>query len=294
MITKYISDPNNLILCVIPANLDLANSQILRLVLSVDRSRQRAIGCLTKIDIMDRGDDATGILMNSWVELKYGFVGVKNRCPQHLIDKKTVKWSLEDEKRFFSESPIYSRLPKEVTGTQALIRKITKIFYQKIKHTLPQILQQIKRRKQEVKQKLQKMGQSVESLEEMTAYAWKMASTFMSAYKHSLEGVRDGSLEGDLLGPKIKNRFSEFYLNEIEQDALEAKSDREVEQAMYNYCSCIPGTVSGDAFLALLRDPLNRLKVPAFDLVESIYKDAEEAVSQLVGKLLTKKFPSFN
>lgn len=46
----------------------------------IDPKGERSIGCLTKIDIMNRGDDATKMLKNQEVPLRYGYVGVKNRC----------------------------------------------------------------------------------------------------------------------------------------------------------------------------------------------------------------------
>lgn len=64
MAIKYISDPRSIILCVIPANQDLSNSEALHLMRKIDPEGKRSIGCLTKIDIMNRGEDATKILKN--------------------------------------------------------------------------------------------------------------------------------------------------------------------------------------------------------------------------------------
>ncbi len=46
----------------------------------IDVKGERTIGCITKIDIMDRGTDARALLMNKGeVPLKLGYVGIKNR-----------------------------------------------------------------------------------------------------------------------------------------------------------------------------------------------------------------------
>ena len=50
--------------CVIPANQDLATSEALKLMREIDPTGERSIGCLTKIDIMNRGDDARSMLKN--------------------------------------------------------------------------------------------------------------------------------------------------------------------------------------------------------------------------------------
>ena len=44
---------------------------------------------------MDPGTDAKKTLMGHEVELKYGYVGIKNRSQQDIIDKIGVKVALE-------------------------------------------------------------------------------------------------------------------------------------------------------------------------------------------------------
>lgn len=64
MALRYISEKRSIILCVIPANQDLSTSEALKIMREIDPKGERSIGCLTKIDIMNRGDDATKILKN--------------------------------------------------------------------------------------------------------------------------------------------------------------------------------------------------------------------------------------
>ena len=64
MALRYISEPRSIILCVIPANQDLATSEALKIMREIDPTGARSIGCLTKIDIMNRGDDARKMLKN--------------------------------------------------------------------------------------------------------------------------------------------------------------------------------------------------------------------------------------
>ena len=62
MARKYIEPKNVIILAVSPANADLATSDAIRLATAVDPYGERTLGVLTKIDIMDRGTDATAVL----------------------------------------------------------------------------------------------------------------------------------------------------------------------------------------------------------------------------------------
>lgn len=58
------SDPNSLILAITPANNDLANSGALKIASDADPLKERTIGVVTKLDLMDEGTDAYDILTN--------------------------------------------------------------------------------------------------------------------------------------------------------------------------------------------------------------------------------------
>lgn len=144
--------PSTIILCVIPANQDITNDEVLHLARKIDVNGERTIGCITKIDIMDRGTDARNLLMNKGeVPLMLGYVGIKNRSQADINQKKTVnnlikqvQQAIEDEKMYFSKSPIYSSLPLECLGTTSLVNKLTKVLTDNICRFLPELISKIK------------------------------------------------------------------------------------------------------------------------------------------------------
>lgn len=79
MAARYCKDPKTIILCVIPANADITTSDGLMMARQLDPQGSRTIGCITKIDIMDKGTDARRLLTGEDVGLKLGYVGIKNR-----------------------------------------------------------------------------------------------------------------------------------------------------------------------------------------------------------------------
>ena len=79
MVLKYISMPSSLILALTAANMDLANSDALKLAREIDPNGERTIGVVTKIDLMDEGTDAVDLLRGNIYPLKLGYFGVKNR-----------------------------------------------------------------------------------------------------------------------------------------------------------------------------------------------------------------------
>ena len=161
MALRYINEPRSIILCVIPANQDLATSEALKIMREIDPSGQRSIGCLTKIDIMNRGDDARNVLKNQQIPLRYGYVGIKNRCQEDVNNNVPVEESIKSQKKYFTTSPIYSTLPSDLWGTQSLTKKLTSILYQQIKTQMPEIFEEIKSKKKVAQEELERLGPGV-------------------------------------------------------------------------------------------------------------------------------------
>lgn len=63
-------------MCVVGANRDWATMKEIHVAQQADRTGERTIGVLTKLDIMDRGTDAGRMLSNEEIPLRLGYVGV--------------------------------------------------------------------------------------------------------------------------------------------------------------------------------------------------------------------------
>lgn len=64
----------------------MTTSDALQLAREIDPKGVRTIGVITKIDIMDAGTNARRMLTGQDVPLRLGYVGVKNRNQQAIID----------------------------------------------------------------------------------------------------------------------------------------------------------------------------------------------------------------
>jgi len=161
MANRYVSDPRTIILCVLPANMDMTTSDGLQMARTVDPKGIRTIGVLTKIDIMDRGTNAKRMLEGKDVALRLGFIGIKNRSQQDIIDRIPVKAAIEKEQLYFSTHPIYSSMPQGLLGIGNLTNKLTKILFTHIKHSLPEIVREIKAKAKEAEDELRDLGPSM-------------------------------------------------------------------------------------------------------------------------------------
>lgn len=72
----YIKPRSAIIMAVCAANVDLANSDALKLAKKVDTLGERTIGVITKIDLMDEGTNALDLLAGRVYSLRLGYVGV--------------------------------------------------------------------------------------------------------------------------------------------------------------------------------------------------------------------------
>ncbi|KFM63947.1 Dynamin-1, partial [Stegodyphus mimosarum] len=138
MVLKYIQKPKCIILAVIPANQDIANSDALDIAKVADPERERTIGVLTKLDLMDKGTDARAILENKTVYLKRGYVGVLNRGQKEIDEGKDFAFILEKERKFFAEEECYKHMAHRM-GTPYLQRLLQKTLRAHIKACLPDV-----------------------------------------------------------------------------------------------------------------------------------------------------------
>jgi len=113
----------SVILSVSAANVDLANSESLKLARSVDPQGRRTIGVLTKLDLMDAGTNANDILTGRTYPLKLGFIGVVNRSQQDINTEKPMTAALESEKEFFVDHPAYRNIAHK-QGTKYLTKTL--------------------------------------------------------------------------------------------------------------------------------------------------------------------------
>ena len=127
MVMKQISKSNSIILAVTAANVDLANSDGLKLAREVDPEGQRTIGVLTKVDLMDDGTDVVDILAGRIIPLRLGYVPVVNRGQRDIENKKRIIAALEAEKNFFENHKAY-RNKASYCGTPYLARKLNLVW----------------------------------------------------------------------------------------------------------------------------------------------------------------------
>lgn len=299
MAERYCKEEKTIILAVIAANQDLANSEALQLARKLDKHGKRTIGCLTKIDIMDRGTSAKKMVLGQEIPLRLGYVGVKGRSNQDIKDKIKVAKGLELEKQYFETHPEYSRLPPGYMGTAALVSKLTKVFFSHIQALLPEISKEVLAKISEADNRLKELGPALPSNErEKIQQLWTMISTFTDNYKNSIRGKFDpnaplakGSKKEKAGGVEIKLTFEKMY-DEIDLPITKAYKNKDIQDAiMMHQGDSIPGFPSIDAFIFLIHPMLEKLKRPALEAINDVFLFLDKTAQKLITKIFNK-YPS--
>lgn len=299
MATRYIKDERTIILAVVAANQDMTTSDGLKLAMDIDRDGKRTIGCITKIDIMDQGTDARGMLTGKEVPLQLGFVGIKNRSQQDIMNKVKVQRALEMEKDFFARHPVYCAMDPKYLGTKALVTKLTTVLFNHIREYLPKIVLEIREKIRDCEDRLKELGTSLPSdSRERQHMIYNMIADFTDNFKNQIMGKYDSKRgsdmkEGSSGGAVIKTLFNELYGDQAQKTykATFEYSDADIQKAIdLHQGDSIPGFPSIDAFLYLVNPQLEKLKEPALDTLQQVYGFLENLANKIIKKVF-QRFP---
>jgi vacuolar protein sorting-associated protein 1 len=292
MILKYIVKSNAIILAVTAANIDLANSDGLKLAREVDPEGQRTIGVLTKVDLMDEGTDVVDILAGRIIPLRLGYVPVVNRGQRDIDNKKPINQALEGEKNFFENHKAY-RNKSSYCGTPYLARKLNLILMMHIKQTLPDIKARISSSLQKYSAELDSLGPSM--LGNSSNIVLNIITEFTNEWRTVLEG-NNGELSSTELsgGARISFVFHELYSNGIKAvDPFDHVKDVDIRTILYNSSGSSPALFVGTtAFELIVKQQIKRLEEPSLKCVSLVYDELVRILTQLLAKQLYRRYPS--
>ncbi|KAI1284658.1 vacuolar protein sorting-associated protein [Xylaria sp. FL0933] len=291
MVLKYIQKSNAIILAVTSANIDLANSDGLKLAREVDPEGQRTIGVLTKVDLMDEGTDVVDILAGRIIPLRLGYVPVVNRGQRDIDNKKPISQSLENEKAFFDNHRAY-RNKSSYCGTPYLARKLNMILMMHIKQTLPDIKARISSSLQKYSAELESLGPSM--LGNSANVVLNIITEFTKEWQSVLDG-NNGELSSSELsgGARISFVFHELYSNGVKAvDPFDVNKDVDIRTILYNSSGSSPALFVGTAaFEVIVKKEIRRLEDPSLKCVSLVYDELVRILNQLLSKQLYRRYP---
>lgn len=291
MVLKYIQKSNAIILAVTAANIDLANSDGLKLAREVDPEGQRTIGVLTKVDLMDDGTDVVDILAGRIIPLRLGYVPVVNRGQRDIDNRKPINLALEGEKNFFENHKAY-RNKSSYCGTPYLARKLNLILMMHIKQTLPDIKGRISSSLQKYSVELDSLGPSL--LGNSANIVLNIITEFTNEWRTVLDGNNTELSSTELSGgARISFVFHELYSNGVKAvDPFDQVKDVDIRTILYNSSGSSPALFVGTtAFELIVKQQIKRLEEPSLKCVSLVYDELVRILTQLLGKHLYRRYP---
>ncbi|KAF8515920.1 Dynamin central region-domain-containing protein [Gautieria morchelliformis] len=276
LVVDYISKPNCVILSVSPANVDLANSESLKLARSVDPQGRRTIGVLTKLDLMDAGTNALDVLTGRVYPLKLGFIGVVNRSQQDINSERSLADSLAAETEFFSNHPAYRNVAHK-QGTKYLTKTLNQVLMNHIRDKLPDMKARLNTLMGQTQQELNAFGDSaIFDRNSQGPLILRLMTQFARDFISSIDGTSvDISTKELSGGARIYYIFNDVFGNALNSiDSTHNLDTQDIRTAIRNSTGPRPSLfVPEVAFDLLVKPQIKLLEAPSLRCVEMVYEE---------------------
>lgn len=276
LILEYIAKPNCIVLAVSPANVDLVNSESLKLARQVDPQGKRTIGVLSKLDLMDQGTNALDILSGKVYPLKLGFVGVVNRSQQDVQMNKTVEEGLNTEEEFFHSHPVYRTISNRC-GTRYLAKLLNQTLMIHIREKLPDIKARLNTLMGQTEQELASYGDAnLFNKEDRGALILKLMTMFATNFVNSIEGTSSEISTKELCGgARIYHIYNDVLGQSLGSISPTSNlSTNEIRTAIRNSTGPRPSLFVPElAFDLLVKPQIKLLESPSHRCVELVYEE---------------------
>ncbi|RCI11675.1 hypothetical protein L249_7351 [Ophiocordyceps polyrhachis-furcata BCC 54312] len=293
LISEYIAKPNSLILAVSPANVDIVNSEALKLARHVDPLGRRTIGVLTKVDLMDHGTNALDILSGRVYPLKLGFIGVVNRSQQDIQGNKPMEEALKAESDFFKHHPAYRNISSRC-GTHFLARTLNTTLMSHIRDRLPDIKARLNTLMGQTQQELASFGDMhFSGKEHRGSLILQLMTRFANSFIASIDGTSTEISTRELCGgARIYYIFNSVFGSSLESiDPTSNLSTLDIRTAIRNSTGPRPSLfVPEMAFDLLVKPQIKLLEIPSQRCVELVYEELIK-ICHTCGSTELSRFP---
>ncbi|GKT48389.1 dynamin-related protein DNM1 [Colletotrichum spaethianum] len=293
LISEYIAKPNSIILAVSPANVDIVNSEALKLARHVDPLGRRTIGVLTKVDLMDHGTNALDILSGRVYPLKLGFIGVVNRSQQDIQGSKPMEEALKAESEFFRHHPAYRNISSRC-GTHFLAKTLNTTLMAHIRERMPDIKARLNTLMGQTQQELASYGDMhFSGKEHRGSLILQQMTRFATSFISSIDGTSTEISTKELCGgARIYYIFNSVFGSSLESiDPTSNLSALDIRTAIRNSTGPRPSLfVPEMAFDLLVKPQIKLLEVPSQRCVELVYEELIK-ICHTCGSTELSRFP---
>uniref|UniRef100_A0A9J8CLE4 Dynamin-type G domain-containing protein n=1 Tax=Cyprinus carpio carpio TaxID=630221 RepID=A0A9J8CLE4_CYPCA len=290
LIEKFIKRQETISLVVVPANIDIATTEALRMASKVDPTGQRTLGILTKPDLVDKGMEEMVVrtVNNQVIQLKKGYMIVKCRGQQDINDKLNLVQALEKEKEFFKGNSHFRALLEDGKATIPLLaERLTKELVEHIAVNIDTM-------------KLEKTSKDLKMLGDGVPLDENEKTNFLimkiRQFNDALEGVKRAEEDLRNSDTRVFSKIRwEFGRWKLALDSKAIKTEEILRDEVQEYVRTrrgkeLPGFVSYRTFETIVKKHTEELEEPALKLL----KDVKELVHTCVDHIVNSHFSAFS
>ncbi|XP_056130971.1 interferon-induced GTP-binding protein Mx3-like [Lampris incognitus] len=287
LIQKFIRKQETISLVVVPCNVDIATTEALKMAQEVDVAGERTLGILTKPDLVDKGTEETvvKVLQNQVIPLKKGYMMVKCRGQQEIIDQVSLSKANEREKAFFEEHSHFSALHDDGKASiPKLAEKLTLELVKHIEKSLPHLEEQVERKIIEIQKELSCCGSGPPSDESERIYFLIDKVTAFNQDAISLttgEETKSGG-RSDVFSV-LREEFSKWKAHlDHSGENFNKKIEKEVAEYEKKYRGReLPGFINYKTFEVMVKEQIRLLEEPAIKKLKDIADVVKKGFTQL-------------
>ena len=269
LVTKYIKNPNSIILAVTAANTDFATSEAIKLAREVDPDGKRTLAVLTKLDIMDPGTDALEVLSGKLIMIRLGIIGVVNRTQQDIDSKKTIQKAIEDEAAFLQR-----RYPTiaEKNGSPYLSKRLSQLLMRHIRDCLPDLKIRVNSLISQYQAQLNSYGEPIsDKAKTIIDIITKFSLSYCDTIKGGKRQIKTTELCG---GARIQYIFHDSFGRALSAiNPLETLDSKAILTAARNAAGVRTAICVPDVFELLVTGQIKRLEDPSLRCVELVHEE---------------------
>ena len=305
LVRSYVSKESTIILAISPGNVDIANSDSLRLAQEIDPKGFRTLGVITKVDLMEDTKESFHLLQGKAVNLRLGLVGVINRSNKQIEGGVTPEEAIDLESEYLKEK--YPSL-SELMGTSYLSKKLCQLLLKKLKEALPVVHEKINRQLLEHQKTLENIGPEIkdkklEVMNLVVKFSNNLGDSLNGRLTHKKEKngkiaknrkdtnkPKDEAEDFASAGSELKEVI-EMKMQQIDLVNIEVSLDS-IEKQIRASCGYQPSLFVADAvFSNIISEKIKTLKNPVMNVIDAAKKTLDRIVRDIAA-MTFERFPA--
>ena len=289
LVKSFVQNPNSIILAVSPGNVDLANSEALKMARQVDPDSKRTLAVITKADLMEKTTENRMVLEGKSIPVKLGIIGVINRSQAKMDEGQLLKEALEEEELYFKTN--YNYIAEEM-GTPYLTKRLCQILIENVKECLPELIIRITEQKVIQQNILDSLGEQIDDAFEMLVH---LLYKFCQTFDNNMEGKETIKLHNGIEisgGQHLFQQFQHTICAELESIKLPENIEAQIEHEIMSASGSKPALFTPNITFENLAS--NQVKVYVHPVKKSIKKCCETIteITMLLSKNVFRRFPN--